>query len=139
MLEFNQWYFVLVANFVVLLIVLNALLFKPLAKIFKERDVAIKGALDEAKALTARKDDAIATMNAELSTARTKAKDLFNSLREEGLAREKEVLAKTEAEAVELIDRARRDLKAETEKARAALRTDVEKFSEEIVKKLVRV
>lgn len=138
MLEFNQWYFVLVANFIVLLIVLNALLFKPLAKILKERDAAIKGTLDEAKALTGRKEDAIATMNAELSGARTKAKDVYNSFREEGLAREKEVLAKTEAEAVELIEKARRDLKVETEKARAALKADVEKFSEEIVKKLVR-
>lgn len=139
MLEFNQWYFVLVANFVVLLIILNSLLFKPLAKIFKERDAAIKGALDEAKTLTTRKDEAIAKMNAELSGARTKAKDVYNALREEGLAREKEVLAKIEAEAVEMIDKARKDLKTETEKARAALKADVEKFSEEIVKKLVKV
>lgn len=138
MLEFNQWYFVLVANFIVLLIVLNAILFKPLAKIFKERDASIKGALDEAKALTAKKDDAIAAMNAELSTARAKAKEVFTSLREEGLAREKEVLAKTEAEAVEMIEKARRDLKAETDKARAALKADIESFSEEIVKKLVK-
>ncbi len=139
MLEFNQWYFVLVVNFIVLLIALNALLFKPLAKIFKERDASIKGALDEAKALAAKKDDALAAMNSELSAARTKAKDLYSSLREEGLAKEKEVLGKTEAEAVEIIEKARRDLKAETEKARAALKADVDKFSDEIVKKLVKV
>ncbi|MGO9611693.1 MAG: hypothetical protein ACLPX5_01475 [Dissulfurispiraceae bacterium] len=139
MLEFNHWYFVLLANFLVLLIILNAILFKPLAKLFKEREGHIRSALDEAKSLTSRKDDAIAQMNAELSAAKSKAKELFNTLREEGLVKQKETLSKSEAEAVELIEKARGELKAEAEKARVALKADVDRFSEEIVRKLVKV
>ena len=139
MLEFNAWFFVLLANFLILLAVLNSLLFKPLAKIFKERDAATKGALEEAKSLTAKKDSSVAAMNAELMEARTKAKASQNALRDEGLATEKETMSKAEAEAVQMIEKARKELQAEAEKARAALKADVETFSEEIVRKLVKI
>lgn len=138
MLEFNQWFFVLLANFLVLLFVLNAILFKPLAKVFKEREAAITSALDEAKSLAVKKEDAIAKMNAELMAAKNKAKETFDSLREEGIAKQKEMLSKAEAEAVEMIEKARKELQAEAEKARTALKADIEKFSEEIVGKLVK-
>lgn len=139
MLEFTQWYFVLVVNFLVLLVILNAILFKPLAKLFKEREGSIKGALDEAKAMIDKKEDAITKMNAELSGARAKAKEAYNVFRDEGLGKQKESLSKAEAEAVEIVEKARRELKVEAEKARAALKADVDRFSEEIVKKLVKV
>lgn len=138
MLEFNQWFFVLLLNFLVLLFVLNAILFKPLAKIFKEREAATAGALDEAKSLAVKKEDAIAKMNAELMAAKNKAKGIFDSLREAGVAKQKEILSKAEAEAVDMIEKARKELQAEAEKARTALRADIEKFSEEIVNKLVK-
>jgi F-type H+-transporting ATPase subunit b len=139
MLEFNAWFFVLLANFLILLVVLNSLLFKPLAKIFKERDAATKGALEEAKALTAKKDNSVTAMNAELMEARTKAKSSQNALREEGVVIQKEAMSKSEAEALQLIDKARKELQSESEKARAALKADVETFSEEIVRKLVKI
>jgi F-type H+-transporting ATPase subunit b len=138
MLEFNQWFFVLLANFLILLFVLNAILFKPLVRIFKEREAATAGAIDEAKSLSTRKDDAIAKMNAELMSAKIEAKETFDTLREEGVAKQKEMLSKAEAEAVEMIEKARKELQAAAEKARRALKADIEKFSEEIVSKLVK-
>ncbi|MCL4458085.1 MAG: ATP synthase F0 subunit B [Nitrospirae bacterium] len=138
MLEFNQWFFVLLANFLILFFVLSALLFKPLAKLFKEREAATSGALDEAKSLSFKKEDALAKMNAELSSAKGRAKETFGALREEGLARQKETLSKSEAEAVAMIESARKELQAEAGKARASLKADIEKFSEEIVNKLVK-
>lgn len=138
MLEFNQWYFVLVANFIILYFILSNLLFKPLAKLFKERDKAITGAHDEAKTMIVKKDEYAAKMNAELQQARKQAKDAYNSSREAGIAYQMEVLRKAEEEAVAMIEKARQDLRAETEKARAILKADVDKFSEEIVRKLVK-
>jgi F-type H+-transporting ATPase subunit b len=138
MLEFNQWFFVLLANFLVLLFVLNAILFKPLARVFKEREAATAGALGEAKSLAVKKEDAVAKMNTELMAAKNNAKETFDSLREAGTVRQKEMLSKAEAEAVEMIEKARKELQAEAEKARTALRADIAKFSEEIVSKLVK-
>lgn len=138
MLEFNQWFFVLLANFLVLFFVLRAILFNPLGKVFKERDVVTAGALEEAKAMTARKDEAVSRMNAELVASRNKAKAEYEKLREEGQSAQKETLSKAEAEAVGIIGQARKELQAEADKARGALKADIEKFSEEIVNKLVK-
>jgi len=140
MLEFHaRDFFILVANFLILLAALNWLLFKPLSQIFKEREAATKGALEEAKALTTKKDSAVTAMNSELMEARAKAKASQNAIRDEGVASQKETLSKTEAEAGQLIEKARKELQTEAEKARAALKADIETFSEEIVRKLVNV
>lgn len=139
MLEINKWFFVLVLNFIVLLFILNAILFKPLLKIFKEREDTVKGSLDAAKELANRREESITRLNRELAEARNKAKEIFEALKAEGLQAQKEVLSKAEAEASQIIEKARADLKAEAEKARATLRAEVDKFSDEIVRKLVGV
>lgn len=138
MLEFNAWFFVLLANFLILLFILNKILFQPLAKIMKEREVAVNGALDEAKSLTSKKDEAILKMNSELQATRLKAKNISDSIRAEGQTVQKDALSKAETEAVSMIESARAELKAKAEKARAELKSDIEKFSEEIVNKLVK-
>lgn len=138
MLEFNQWFFVLLANFLVLFFVLSAILFKPLARIIKERESSIRSALDEARAMTVKKDEAVVKMNAELLSAKNKARETMDGLRAEGRAVQKEALSGAEAGAVEMIEKARKELQVETDKARASLKADIDTFSEEIVKKLVK-
>jgi F-type H+-transporting ATPase subunit b len=138
MLEFNRWFFVLLANFLVLLFVLDRILFQPLAKIMKERESATTGALDEAKSMVNKKDEAIARMNAELLAARNMAKAALDALKEQGQSRQKETLSKAEAQALAMVEQARKELRSEAEKAKGALKADIEKFSEEIVRKLVK-
>jgi F-type H+-transporting ATPase subunit b len=139
MLDINIWFFVLALNFLVLLFILNTILFKPLLKIFKEREDTVKGSLDAAKDMSNRREETIARMNKELAETRNKAKDVFEALKAEGLQNQKEVLSKAEAEASQVLEKAKADLKAEAEKARTTLRADVDKFSDEIVRKLVGV
>lgn len=140
MLDINiKWLLILAANFFVLLIILNFILFRPLLKIFKEREDIVKGSLDVAKDMANRREESIARLNKELAEARNKAKDVFEALKAEGLQNQKEVLSKAEAEASQVLDKAKADLKAEAEKARTTLRADVDKFSDEIVRKLVGV
>lgn len=139
MLEFNQWFFVLIANFIILFLILRKILFTPIAQVFKERENNIANLLNEAKIMTAKKDEAIATLNAELQSARNTAKETFASLREMGIVKQKEMLSKAEAEAFEMIEKAKKELQAETEKARIALKSDIERFSEEIVNKMLKV
>jgi F-type H+-transporting ATPase subunit b len=140
MLEFHPWDFaILIVNFIVLYFILNYLLFQPLKKIFIQREAATKGALDEARSLTTKKDNAIAAMNAELAQAVEKAKVGRNALREQGVERQKEMTTKSESEALAMISKAQTELQKETKKLRAGMKADVEKFSEEIVRKLVKV
>jgi F-type H+-transporting ATPase subunit b len=140
MLEFHlRDFIILIVNFLVLFLALNWLLFKPLAKIFREREATTKGALDEAKELTLKKDNAIADMNAGMVEARANAKSAREKLREEGLSLQKEMLSGSEAEALAMIEKARTELQAEITRVRKAMKRDVEKLSEDIVGKLVKV
>jgi F-type H+-transporting ATPase subunit b len=133
------WFIVLAIQFIALIFILNAILFSPLMKIFKQRDDTVKGALDAAKGMTEKREEGIVKMNRELAEARTRAKEIFEALKAEGVGKQREVLSSTEAEALTTLEKARAEIKAEAEKARQALRADVDKFSDEIVRKLVKV
>lgn len=133
-----NWLLILAANFIVLMFVLNIILYKPLLKIFKDREASTKGFLDAAKAMNANKEAGIEKMNKEIAEARKKAKGVFENMRNEGLGAQKQALSDSEAAAAGLLQKAREELKAEVAKATQALRGDVEKFSDEIVRKLVK-
>lgn len=137
MLELNKWFFVLVINFLALLYVLNIILFRPLLKIFKEREDAVDGALKEAKEMDEEKEALMAQLQKDFSGTAVSAKARFEELKQEGLQNQKEALEKTGKEAADMLEKARGQIKAEADKARESLKADVEKFSEEIVNKLV--
>lgn len=139
MLELNKWFFVQLANFLILLVVLYYLLFRPMLNLFKERKDRINGFLDDAKAMDKKKEEALRQMEIELSEARNEAKAVIDTLRKEGMEMQKDIIEKSEKEAQEISKKAQEVLRAETEKARKTLRRDVEAFSREIVRKLVGV
>jgi F-type H+-transporting ATPase subunit b len=135
-IHFN-WLIVLMVNFLCLIFVLNILLFKPLLKIFKEREDSVKGSLDAARDMNSRKEEGILRMNRELTEARGKAKVAFEDLRNEGLNTQKTFMSDAEVQASGMLQRAREELRSEVVRARGSLRSDVEKFADDIVRKLV--
>lgn len=139
MLEFNKWIFVLALNFFILLFILNALLFKPLLKLFSEREETVKNLLDAAKDMHRRREEGIATLNRELAEAKVRAKEIFEALKAEGLQKQKEILAVANADAAKMLENAMAELRAEAERARKTLRAEAERFSDEIVMKLLKV
>ena len=137
MLDVNAWFFAQLANFIFLLIILNIILYKPFLRLFKERDENTKGALEKAKALDGEKDGLLAQIDAKLAEARGKARTGFETLSKEGADIQRSALEAAQKEAVEINRKAKADLEAATEKARASLRSDVETFAKQIVEKLV--
>jgi F-type H+-transporting ATPase subunit b len=133
-----NWLLVLAANFLGLIFLLNIILFKPMLNIFRERENSVKGSLDAARVMNTRKEEGIARLNTEIAAARKKAKDVFEGLRVEGQDRQKELLSEADEKAAGMLQKAREELRAEVAKARRALKADVEKFSDEIVRKLVK-
>jgi F-type H+-transporting ATPase subunit b len=138
MLNIDWTFIVSLINFLVLLFLLNVILFKPLLKIFNEREDSVKGNLEASRNMTNKREESITSLNRELAESRSKAKEIFESLKTEGVSKQKEVHAAAEAEAASILDKARAEIKAEAEKARKALSADVDKFSDEIVRKLVK-
>lgn len=137
MLELNKWFFVLLVNFLVLLYVLNIILFKPFMKLFDDRKNSIQGALEAARDMQAKREEALLQMDNELKAAREKARQLYEGMVKDGVARQKEMLDSANKEAHRLMDDARLELKSEAEKAGQKLRSNVSRFSDEIVRKLI--
>jgi F-type H+-transporting ATPase subunit b len=137
MLELNNWFFVQLANFVLLLIILNKILYRPLLQLFKERDDNTRGALESAKTMNREKDGVLDKIDAKLSEARGKARTTFEELRNDGLESQRSALESAQHDAVEINRKAKSDLEAATEKARASLKSDIKTFAKQIVEKLV--
>ena len=138
MLEVNGWFFVQLANFLILLFLLNTILFKPLMKLFKERDDNTKGALDSANVMNREKDTVLEQIEGKLSGARTEARSIFENLSNEGLEVQKNSVQSAQDNSIEINKKARAELEAATDKARNALKSDIEAFSKQIVDKLVK-
>lgn len=134
-----KWFLVQVVNFLFLMVFLNAVLYKPLLRLFKEREDNTTGALKLVKAMDKEKDDLLAQIDAKLVNARTQAKEVFDDLAKEGSDVQKVSLESAQNEAMEINRKAKDELAAATEKARAALKSNVEAFSKQIVEKLVGV
>jgi F-type H+-transporting ATPase subunit b len=133
-----KWFIILVLNFLVLIYILNVILYRPLMKIFKERDNSTKGSLEAAREMDKKREEGISEMNRELKEARRKAGEIFENMRKEGLNNQKEMLEGANGDAQNLIEKARVELKTEAENARRKLHADIDAFSDEIVKKLVK-
>jgi len=132
-----KWLLVLTGNFLGLVFILNIILFKPMLKVFRERESLTKGSLDAAKEMSSRREEGIERMNKEIAEARSKAKEAFEGSRNDGLAVQKSLLSDAETVAAGMLQKAREELRSEGERARQSLKADIEKFSDEIVRKLV--
>ncbi len=139
MLELNKWFFVQLANFLILLVLLNIILFKPLLQLFKEREGRTKGFLDDARNMDGEKENLLSQIDKKISAANEEAKKIHEQLRSEGVKINKEILERAHKEATEISEKARRDIEAEVKKAKEGLRGDIEAFANKIVEKMIGV
>ena len=137
MLEINGWFFAQLANFLLLLIILNIMLYKPMLRLFKERESNTTGFLEDAKAMDRDKDELLSQIDARLADTRGEARSIFEGFSKEGIDIQKKTVASAQNEAVEINRKAKQDIDSATEQARASLKADIESFSKQIVEKLV--
>ena len=120
-----------------LAIVLDRVLFKPLLRVMRDRDTAIKSALQLAESATAKAQAASAEFDANVTAART---DLYKQMDERRKAAEgfrSELMTKTRADVDEQLARAKAELEAQTAQARARLNEDAEQLGRDIAAKVL--
>ena len=140
MLDINWfWLCVQSVSFLVLMFVLNNILFKPVLHILKERDDRINGYLEKAKGMDSDKDNLFKELDVRLADTRDKAKVVYEDLRNKGLEAQRNDLDNAGKETEKMSQEALEKLKAAAQKAREALKGDVEAFSKKIVEKMVGV
>lgn len=137
MVEFTGWFFVLLANFLVLLYVLNVLLYKPVINMLQERERVKSDSLTEAKALLAKKDAAVESLKKDLAIAHEQAKKEFNKFKEEGLSIRKEIVDKAQEESIKRFSGAVKEIVAEVEKVKSSLKAEIDSYADVIIERLV--
>ena len=128
--------FVIIAV-VLLAIVLDHVLFKPLLRVMRERETAVKSAMQAAEAAAAKARDASAEFDANVTAARA---DLYKQMDERRKAAEsyrRELLAGTKADVDAQLASAKAELEVQAAKARATLEAEAEELGKDIATKVL--
>jgi F-type H+-transporting ATPase subunit b len=122
---------------VFLAIVLDRVLFKPLLRVMRERETAIKSAIQAAETATAKAQAASAEFDANVTAARA---DLYKQMDERRKAAEgyrKELVAQTKADVDAQLASAKAELESQAAEAKARLDAEAEQLGRDIASKVL--
>ncbi len=137
MIDINVSLLFQLVNFIVLLIVLNFILFKPVRQIMREREQGISSALEDAKASQNRMQSLLDQYNASLAESKQKATATYNSLYQQGLDTQRDMISAERSKAGEMLDKARAEIVAAANTARGELKKESERLSQDITSKML--
>jgi len=137
MININSLLFIQLVNFLLLLVALHFILFKPIRQIMQEREQDISTAIGDAKTAQKRVQDMLEQYNASLAEAKQKATSTYNSFFQQGLDVQRDMITAERATAGELLDKARVEIATASGAARAELKKVAEKLSKKISSKLL--
>ena len=125
------------ANFMVLLLVLNALLYKPLRAVLAARKATIDGDLAKARALDEEIQAQVAEYEAKLQEARQRGSQERMALRQAALAEEAKMLGAANEKASQRLQSLKEQVAGEAETARQTLRSETEALARQVAGKVL--
>jgi F-type H+-transporting ATPase subunit b len=133
----NFTLFIQLINFLILLLLLNALLFKPVLAKIREREAQVKADRDKASLL----ESEVLEQEKKHQEALIEARQVAGKEKAELLAAAKkteaDVLEKARIEAARIVDEMRLSIQAESEKARTALKGEMAPLAQSISEKII--
>jgi F-type H+-transporting ATPase subunit b len=126
-----------IANFLVLMLVLNFVVYKPLLRIMKEREELFEALRTSAVVSKQILDDGAAQQERHRLALLQEGAAAQSRLKEEGRARESALLNEAQSEAAQRLERARADLARDLETARSALQAEAAGLAAEAAGKLL--
>jgi F-type H+-transporting ATPase subunit b len=127
-----------IVNFLILLVVLHRLLYKPLLAKMEERTAAIKRSLEEAQAARAdaarQQEENVGRLRAAHQEAATIREQALKDAAEE----QRRLVEAARAEAQRLVDSARAQMEGDVRRAREELRREVGDLATAVAEKLIR-
>jgi F-type H+-transporting ATPase subunit b len=137
MIDINVSLLYQLVNFLVLLVILNVILFKPIRQVMQEREQGISSALGDARNAQDRMQSLLDAYNTSLAEAKQKAAAEYNAAYQQGLDAQRDMIAAERAKAGELLDKARAEIVAASDAARADLGKEAELLARDISSKLL--
>jgi F-type H+-transporting ATPase subunit b len=126
-----------IANFIVLLLALNFILFKPIRQVMQEREQGISSGLGDAKSAHERMQKILEQYNASLAEAKQKAVTTYNAMYQQGLDAQRDMISAERAKAGEMLDKARGEIVVLSAAARDDLQKEADRLSQDITSKLL--
>ncbi|MBF0541578.1 MAG: ATP synthase F0 subunit B [Nitrospirae bacterium] len=137
MIELQKWFFVLLANFIVLIILLRIILFKPLLALFAQRRNIVEEAMAAVRRYNEERTRNQSLIENEVINTNEKINTIIDTLKNEGVTLQKEYIQKAQEEALSMIEKAGKEISLEAEKARQSLKSDIETYASEILTKVL--
>lgn len=135
--DFNATLPLMILQFLLLMIILNLIFYKPITNILDERDEYIRNSLTTASAYLLKADELTRLYEEELAKSRKKAQNIIQLSREEAQEIVSIKIKDTQIEAEKLISEASEQLKIQKERAIKTLEKQVDILSEKIKDKLL--
>jgi F-type H+-transporting ATPase subunit b len=125
------------ANFMILLVVLNVLLFKPLRAVMAARKATIDGDLAKARSLDEQVQSQVAEYEAKLQEARQRGSQERTALRQAAQAEEARLLGNANEKASQRLQSLKDQVAGEAEVARQGLRSETDALARQIAGKVL--
>lgn len=137
MINLNFTLFIQLINFLALLFILNAILYKPVIAKIREREARIKRDQEEALELEQKVLSQENQHQQELANARQTAAQEKGDMMAEAKKAEAQVLATARAEAAKIVDSMKAAIQADAAEARKTLRDQMTPLAESIAEKIL--
>jgi F-type H+-transporting ATPase subunit b len=126
-----------VVNFLLIIIILNYFLFRPIRGIIQERKEKMQGFETDIEQISGQADKRGQEIESRLVDIRREGFDQKESVKGQGLDDEKRIIAQANDQANEAMKKITEQITDEVGEAREALRADLEVFSRELAQKVL--
>jgi F-type H+-transporting ATPase subunit b len=137
MIELNVTFFIQFVNFLITLMVLNLILYRPIRGILKRRAEHLANRLAEVEDFNAQAEQKLASYEEVLATARGEAQAVRAGRQEEGYGEETTIVASASKEASSFVSAARQEIASETEAALTTLKGKVDEYAKAATGKIL--
>ena len=137
MINIDGSLFIQIANFLILIIALNYLLYRPLRAVLQQRREKFVGYETDISDLAGRAEGRIREIEARLAEARLDGFNKKDELKGSGLDEEKRIIAQASSDADLKIQGIKDQIKSEITMARDTLHAEIEGFSVELAQKIL--
>ena len=137
MVELNSTVWIQMANFLLLIFILNFLLYKPVLKIIEKRNKKIEKSNEEVMSLNETVERNIAEYEEKIRQAKADAAAQRDEIKEEGTEQGKMITGKVRDEISKKIGAFKADVEKEVDEARGALRDQTRKIAGDISEKVL--
>ncbi len=137
MIELNWTLFMQAANFAILLLLLNIVLFRPIMGVLRARREEIDGSMQRARDLEGQIQEKMSRYQERLQEARLKGSQEKTKLRQEAALEESKILGEAQKNASQDLQTIRERVGVEAENARQDLRRETENLASVIASKVL--